>query len=524
MIGIDFSDSAIQKTIKKNLTRLNRRAKLENDFSMVDEYGFNLLEYALMLKDPILVATYMDKGVDSEMAEYLAQDNTALISLTKLVYETGEKPLTTVARYFLYKDKSYESDPDVQFYNNAIPDYIQNNLFERNTITQTHLIRQFTAYLKLVNQSLPETFQNGKCGGLSFLAKYYTERGKQDEFFNCLNLIMKWDGTERGLSRSVRGVEGYKNYKELLEQWLNDIIWFQQLELDPALKTLNPEQDARELQYNMLKKDDSPFLHESIDFDGIRPNLNTISEYLIECAKVGQPFHFEIGASKHKSYLFLSQKGEFTYYDPNDKEKKVTTDPLEVARLIHVAHFEKIDPAEFIFINISPSLLNQSPNLTIEENIKIAKASLKKLEEPLSEIHVKRLIGKDEKKYQEILDTVSSDTNENMLQMASSLNEPMLVKGILTIAEKHQLKVNRLEEALKVALNNNSPEIIDMLEKYKAKHQPKPQQERPKAVAFGYAHQTSQPTRPLSGSTPTSQIKETPKISIDEEKKGYKKL
>ena len=67
----------------------------------------------------------------------------------------------------------------------------------------------------------------GLCQGLSVLYAYYAAQGKDVYFHQVLEAIASWDETQEALQKPLEIESPYTCLDELMEQWINDIFWFQ---------------------------------------------------------------------------------------------------------------------------------------------------------------------------------------------------------------------------------------------------------------------------------------------------------
>src|SRR5262249_35896299 len=131
------------------------------------------------------------------------------------------------------------------------------------SIKQRIINSKLEYFLRLFNFDPETIMKRGNCNGLGFLKLYYTDRQKRTEFFQCLATISSWDGTIKMAQDNLplQHLSGnYKSLKDLLTQWSNDVVWFQQSMIDPELKKINTTQNNRIVQYDYLKKDDVPMV------------------------------------------------------------------------------------------------------------------------------------------------------------------------------------------------------------------------------------------------------------------------
>jgi ankyrin repeat protein len=127
--------------------------------------------------------------------------------------------------------------------------------------------------------------------------------------------ISKWDGTEEQLyqpfSKEMPQAEFYQNLAELLEQWTNDIIWFQH-----SLFSIT-SQDDREKQIQLMGLDENYLPIRSYTSKFL--NADQIQEFVFFFNKMPKSFCLEFGGAKHSTAAYRKEKLETGYFDPNFK-------------------------------------------------------------------------------------------------------------------------------------------------------------------------------------------------------------
>ncbi len=156
----------------------------------------------------------------------------------------------------------------------------------------------------------------GHCNGFSLLYQYYTFRGKEDEFFFIMNLLAQWDGKEESLrsTAEVKGLSGdYMNLEDLMEHWINDIVWFQHL--NTAGISFPFSQLERNAQLEVVRKDETPAVTPS------EPTLFNFSrEQLVEWLQIQSHFPgnvIELAGASHNTTAKVLPESKVAYYDSN---------------------------------------------------------------------------------------------------------------------------------------------------------------------------------------------------------------
>lgn len=204
-------------------------------------------------------------------------------------------------------------------------------------IDQITILNKILFYLKLTNQDQESMPKGGHCNGFEFLYLYYSERNKREEFFNILRKISQWDGSYALLedNNDLEALSGnYKDLSDLMRNMADNLIWFMQCYLDIELKMINPDQFARQKQYNLVKKVDTPFLLEQ----NLLCDNNINQEQLVELIEIISRFpkaKFEILGGGHATSLYINADGELEFYDPEQKYEILKfSSPVDLAKFI----------------------------------------------------------------------------------------------------------------------------------------------------------------------------------------------
>lgn len=184
----------------------------------------------------------------------------------------------------------------------------------------------------------------GKCNGFSYLHEYYSAKGMEDYFFNTLNLISKWDGSQESLEApfadSIEQRNFYHNLGELFEQWINDIVYLQHSGINAM--ELGTRQTDRE-KHMLLIGDDPDYQHQSLYRSPIRheKNQSQIREILLLLSKMPINTRFEIRSTNHDTSGHIDNDHQFDYYDPNHALPTVKVSDAD-ALFVRVMNYEYI--------------------------------------------------------------------------------------------------------------------------------------------------------------------------------------
>lgn len=384
----------------------------KKNVSMLDAYGQSPFHYAKKINNSEILALLNDSA---------------------LYKEYGNHP-----DYFGKTPKEYE--PEQKFID----------------IDQFTVLNNLRYFLEMTNQDPNSMPDGGHCNGLEFIRLYYTDLGKEDEFFRILEIISAWKGDYQSLESTeiVRGLSGeYKNLSHLFTQWANDIIWFHQSNLEDALKEeLNPTQKSRIKQYNMLKKEDVPF--------SLSPHFSSESEKLSvaelqELLKIFQKLpntKIEIGGSAHATSIYITKNNELNYYDPNEPIRLVPFQSADkLAKHIKDTKYTLIN----IHGNIMPISIIAYKNVKFVQNAKNDFEYFSAEELPLSTEDAKKFQATSKLGYTPLHIAVLTDSIKNI--------EDMLTNPELDL----NLKDKSGKTAFQLAKSQNKEEILNILLNFK---------------------------------------------------------
>lgn len=166
----------------------------------------------------------------------------------------------------------------------------------------------------------------GHCNGFAYLYEYYCAKQMEDYYFNTLSLIASWDGTEDALNRPFinepQTEHGYANLKAVLEQWINDIIWFQAgKETHPILQLTQWQRTEQGQLIGMGAEYEDITLYQS----AILMNESELQEMAPYLWRMPEGWRFEfhlqwgniMSMRKHATSAHRDKNGLIAYYDSN---------------------------------------------------------------------------------------------------------------------------------------------------------------------------------------------------------------
>lgn len=205
---------------------------------------------------------------------------------------------------------------------------------------QDHMIQQIQNYNKILDRDNTYFTTKGYCNGLAFLKTLY-----KDDFFKCMAIIAKWDGTQQDLKKELPKdlFDSFVAYKDkdgktdkaitvedVFEDIINATTWFMQLTLskdfDAKFVNMNPTQYSRKDQFRTVAKKDKRFDFFDINFrtssfksiDDV-PNIKCYVELLSKYNYV----NLELAVHNHITNIELKRdpdtgQVQYHYYDPSE--------------------------------------------------------------------------------------------------------------------------------------------------------------------------------------------------------------
>jgi ankyrin repeat protein len=201
----------------------------------------------------------------------------------------------------------------------------------------------------------------GVCNALNFLYFYYRSRGKTQEFYEMLRLVASWDGSQQQLEKKagwfsswwpagksgepdIKHLSGsYRSLGEFMEQFTNDILWFQYAE--PLGMATDKVQLMRAEMYNLVKKGDAGEIVTNLSPVFLELDTKQLAE-IIQIYQLQPNLILEIGGSGHVVGMTTNKEGKIEYYDTN---MPLPTKPFdssdEVAETVRKTKFGGMPPA-----------------------------------------------------------------------------------------------------------------------------------------------------------------------------------
>uniref|UniRef100_A0A0Q9YJD7 Ankyrin repeats (3 copies) n=1 Tax=Candidatus Berkiella aquae TaxID=295108 RepID=A0A0Q9YJD7_9GAMM len=212
----------------------------------------------------------------------------------------------------------------------------------------------------------------GNCNGWSFLYMVYLTQGREQEYFDILELLIKWNGKKQflinanNLPGSLRKL--YKNPEEVFNQLLNDLAVFHSDSAAIDELQLNIQQRERIKQYDLIK---SAASNRSLRHLFGYNRLSLSKAQLIEMLAFMQRWPetvVDIHLPEHAVSLYVTKDRQFKYYNSNAKNK---TQPFTCAQSL-AEHIIKsfyikennLAPGESIDIGFDAYKFYNNPKMT----------------------------------------------------------------------------------------------------------------------------------------------------------------
>lgn len=273
-----------------------------------------------------LVATISDKEILEELFKYHSTD----VLNVKNAY--GFMPLDIAIQY--------KNDAFIELFSPTTNLNKIKNLEQYGAIPipipQASLNRKLYYYLLTKRRDTSLFSTEGNCDGLSFL---YNLAESENDYFDLLKTIMDWDDNESSLSKPIQSKGEYAakddNLDELFNQFINDLIWFQNHTLENIVTF---KQNDRQAQYKVVSSGKKVL--RSLYSESFNKTPEQIKELLSYYARMPQKTSIEFGDNRH---AVSSKKTEdnIRYYDPNmPYQIAKTNDPIEI--FSHIENYKYI--------------------------------------------------------------------------------------------------------------------------------------------------------------------------------------
>ncbi len=221
--------------------------------------------------------------------------------------------------------------------------FLFNNLLVGSVpIDQNRIIDKLNRYLELHNNSnLIDT--KGMCNGFSFLVQYYAELKQEDDFFRVLEAISAWDEKIDSLQQPLPIFGDQHNFDLVIEQFINDLVWYQAEQFDSFQNFNISRQKKRTQQFQIAKKE-----NDERDIAILLSPIELFSVTLEELEEIFNILTFypntilEFGGKNHATSARILKNGKIFYYDPNESYRMKVFDSInEFVKTIERTKYKK---------------------------------------------------------------------------------------------------------------------------------------------------------------------------------------
>lgn len=186
-------------------------------------------------------------------------------------------------------------------------------------INHRHLLPKIHYFLALLYRDKDFLTIDGHCQGFSFLRNFYAAKGMKNYFYDTLKLISSWDGSfetlQQPFSKELPQSKYHDNLMSLLEQWTQDIIWFQAISTEELVGLKQKRINER---YEFVKEaNENDFIVPiwRLDYSS-HVTFEQLNEYLSLIRKMPPGIQFDLGGGGHATSGDVTQNG-IDFHDPN---------------------------------------------------------------------------------------------------------------------------------------------------------------------------------------------------------------
>ncbi len=316
------------------------------------------LEYAILIENRTLLRFLSQNGIDinsPDFAGYTPLHHAVLqgkTSVVKKILELGGDPSI--------RDYQFESPADIALRNKNLDmirifeakptlSYEQAKMIPgfgvKDEINYSQNVLNEKLIKFLVSHGLSEKearalflSKDGNCNGWAFLVQYYIGLESEEEFYDILKCISRWDPEKQSepydvLLSDIKDISPkiatkYRTLGKLLNLTANDLAWFQQTHALSTETTL--KQHERIKQWEAIKRPDEKIqLKDVFSIKGPSIEKNDIKE-MLELAKRWPNSWIDIGIHTkadvhhiegHAISIYVTPSGKFKFYDSNRKKR-----------------------------------------------------------------------------------------------------------------------------------------------------------------------------------------------------------
>lgn len=273
------------------------------DINAVDRFGNNLLHYCALCKSSDIIDIIMNLPGIKEIANQ------------KNIYDETPQEIAEQNKNndYIQKFKSITESFELSKSSETGVKKIK--------INQGSLIRVWQYYLN--HEYRDKTFLSwkGVCNGLAYLHEYYSSKNMDEYFFDTLELMCMWDGSDDGLVKPFDDIEQkkfYANLGQVFEQWISNIIYLQHSEIENL--SLHTYQMSRNQHMKMLDisgENQHVDIFRSHSNNATEKSILQIQEIMGYLMRMPAGVRFEIAGGMHQTSGHKLSETSFSFYDPN---------------------------------------------------------------------------------------------------------------------------------------------------------------------------------------------------------------
>lgn len=276
------------------------------DVCIKDVEGNNILHQAVAQNNPEIITLLFNHYFKKFLPFLLEDKNIYGFSSRDMAIATANDTLLSL----IYQDNPQELENIKKS-----PQYGE----RKAPINHGYLLPKMHYYLTLNYRDTTFLELRGHCYGFSFLRDYFTSLEKNPYFYQVLQLISRWNGSndtlQEAFPEAMPQAGYYANLDALLETWINWIIWLHgngisdfpldQHQIEEKFALLSAANDfAMVTTYKML---------EPVDL-----TRKQLEEYLFYIQKMPEKMMFNITGGQHStSGNILKNTHDLDYYDAN---------------------------------------------------------------------------------------------------------------------------------------------------------------------------------------------------------------
>ncbi len=319
------------------------------DINAPDFAGYTPLHQAVLHGKTKLVAKILELGGDPKRRDYQFETPVDIALKYKkidIIRILENKPDLSLEE--AKKIPGYGVKEDVDYSQNMLNNKLITFLNQRSKIelkeAQKHQKSKETKDQQEIETRELFVNKEGNCNGWAFLDQYYIGLDSEDEFYDILKCISRWDPVKQPepydvMLSDIKDISPkiatkYRTLGKLLSLTVNDLVWFQQAELLASQTTL--KQHERIKQWEAIKRRDEKIELKEI-FSLKNPNFEEVGiKEMLEFARRWPNSWIDIGIrgksdnKGHAISVYVTSTGKFKFYDSNRRKRLPEIESAEI--------------------------------------------------------------------------------------------------------------------------------------------------------------------------------------------------